>query len=128
MNTPNPRIPQQLAPRPFTHRQLTRRHVPATAKPYSAPEVLEREAGNYAELDPLLESVPGPVLLADVGPLDGPLRGLGGIEKVPAAGQYTVTAACVGASAATVAVGQENPGAPFRPMELALDRAVAAGA
>jgi hypothetical protein len=34
---------------------------------------------------------------------------------------YSVTAACVGASGAKVAVGQEHPGAPFRPMELALD-------
>ncbi|MDP9693823.1 UNVERIFIED_ORG: hypothetical protein J2X79_001375 [Arthrobacter globiformis] len=89
--------------------------------PYSDPKVLEQEARNYAELDRLLGALPEQVLLSDVGPLDGPLRGFGSTEKVPAAGQYTVTAACVGASGAKVSVGQEHPGAPFRPMELALD-------
>jgi hypothetical protein len=89
--------------------------------PYSDPKVLEHEARNYAELDRLLGALPEQVLLSDVGPLDGPLRGFGSAEKVPAAGQYTVTAACVGASGAKVSVGQEHPGAPFRPMELALD-------
>lgn len=97
--------------------------VPATGapKPYSNPQVLEQEAKNYAELDRILGASPEPVLLSDVGPLDGPLRGFGSTEEVPAAGQYTVTAACVGVSGAKVAVGQDHPGAPFRPMELALD-------
>jgi hypothetical protein len=97
--------------------------APATGapKPYSDPQVLAREAKNYAELDRLLGVLPEPVLLADMGPLDGPLRGFGSTEMVPATGQYTVTAACVGASGAKVSVGQEHPGAPFRPMELALD-------
>ena len=95
--------------------------VTGAPKPYSDLHVLEQEAKNYAELDRLLRTSPGPVLLSDVGPLDGPVRGFGKTEKVPAAGQYTVTAACVGASGATVFVGQEHPGAPFRPVELALD-------
>lgn len=95
--------------------------VTGPPKPYADPQVLEREVKNYAELDRLLRAVPGPVILSDVGPLDGPVRGFGKTEKVPAAGQYTVTAACVGASGAKVAVGQEHPGAPFRPVELALD-------
>lgn len=95
--------------------------VTGPPEPYADPQVLERTVKNYAELDRLLKAVPEPVLLSDVGPLDGPARGFGKTEKVPAAGQYTVTAACVGASGATVAVGQEHPGAPFRPMELALD-------
>ncbi|WP_354260467.1 hypothetical protein [Arthrobacter sp. OAP107] len=90
-------------------------------KPYSDRLVLEQEARNYAELDRLLAPLPEPVILYDVGPLDGPLRGFGSTEKVPASGQYTVNAACVGASGAKVAVGQEHPGAPFRPIELALD-------
>ncbi|MDQ0923766.1 hypothetical protein QF038_002274 [Pseudarthrobacter sp. W1I19] len=90
-------------------------------KPYSDPQVLEQEAVNYAQLDRLLAASPEPVLLSEVGPLDGPLRGFGNTGKVPAAGRYTVTAACVGASGAKVAVGQEHPGAPFRPLELALD-------
>jgi hypothetical protein len=95
--------------------------VPETTKPYRDQQVLEREARNYAELDRLLRATPEPVILYDVGPLDGPRRGFGSTEKVPAVGRYTVTAACVGASGAKVAVGQEHPGAPFRPMQLALD-------
>jgi hypothetical protein len=97
--------------------------APATAAPkaYSDPQVLEQEAKNYAELDRLLGAKTEPVLLSDVGPLDGPVRGFGKTEKVPAAGQYTVTAACVGAPGAKVFVGQEYPGATFRPAELALD-------
>ncbi|WP_309105892.1 hypothetical protein [Arthrobacter sp.] len=95
--------------------------VTGAPKPYRDPQVLEQEAKNYAHLERLLEDAPEPVLLSDVGPLDGPLRGFGETEKVPAAGRYTVTAACVGASEANVAVGQEHPGAPFRPMELALN-------
>ena len=90
-------------------------------KPYSDPQVLEHEARNYAELDRLLRAAPEPVILYDVGPLDGPLRGFGSTEEVPATGRYIVTAACFGAPGAKVAVGQEHPGAPFRPMELALD-------
>ncbi|VXC19208.1 conserved hypothetical protein [Arthrobacter sp. 9AX] len=97
--------------------------VPETAsvQVHSDPLVLEREAKNYAELDRLLETSPGPVLLSDKGPLDGPFRGFGKAANVPATGAYTVTAACVGASGATVAVGQEHPGEPFRPTELVLD-------
>jgi hypothetical protein len=93
----------------------------ASPKPHTDPQILEREVKNYAELDRLLEAVPGPVLLFEEGPLDGPARGFGTTAKVPASGLYTVTAACVGASGAKVAVGQEHPGAPFQPVELALD-------
>lgn len=94
--------------------------VPETTTPYSDPQVLEREARNYVELNRLLRAAPKRVILYDVGPLDGPRRGFGSTEKVPAVRRYTVTAACVGASGAKVAVGQEHPGAPFRPLELAL--------
>ena len=93
----------------------------ASLRPYSDPRVLEREAQNYAELDRLLKAASGPALLFEVGPLDGPLRGFGTTEKVPAAGKYSVTAACVGAPGAKVSVGQEHPGAPFLPEELSLD-------
>jgi hypothetical protein len=89
--------------------------------PYVDPLVLEREVQNYAELDRLFKAAPGPVLLSEEGPLDGPVRGFGAMAEVPAAGQYTVTSACVGASGATVSIGQEHPGAPFQPVELALD-------
>ena len=88
---------------------------------YVDPLVLEREVKNYGELDRLLKAVPGPAILFEEGPLDGPVRGFGAMEKVPAAGEYTVTAACVGATGARVSVGQEHPGAPFQPLELALD-------
>ena len=90
-------------------------------QPYSDLQILEREARNYGELYRLLRASAEPFLLFEVGPLDGPLRGFGATAKVPAAGLYTVTAACVGASGAKVAVGQEHPGARFRPRELALD-------
>ena len=93
---------------------------------YVDPLVLEREVKNYGELDRLLKAVPGPAILFEEGPLDGPVRGFGAMEKVPAAGEYTVTAACVGAPGAKVSVGQEHPGAPFQPLELALDCAGAA--
>jgi len=85
------------------------------------PMVLEREVKNYREVNRLLKAVPGPVLLFEEGPLDGPVRGFGTTAEVPAAGQYTVAAACAGASGAKVAIGQEHPGAPFQPIELTLD-------
>ena len=50
-----------------------------------------------------------------------PTSGTAPMEEVPAAGQYTGTAACVGETGAKVSVGQEHPGAPFQPLELALD-------
>jgi hypothetical protein len=111
------------APAPEQVQQPTVEPVPDTGarKPYSDSQVLEQEAVNYARLDRILGAMPEPVLLSEVGPLDGPLRGFGNTGKVPAAGRYTVTAACVGASGAKVSVGQEHPGAPFRPVELALD-------
>ncbi len=88
---------------------------------YIDPLVIEREVKNYREVDRLLKAVPGPVLLFEEGPLDGPVRGFGATAEVPASGKYTVTAACAGASGAKVAIGQEHPGSPFRPVELALD-------
>jgi hypothetical protein len=110
MNTRSPGTPKHLTPTPAAGQRT----------PYTDPRVLEREAKNFAELDRLLKARPGRVLLFEEGPLDGHLAGFGTTAKVPAAGLYTVTAACVGASGAKVAVGQEHPGAPFRPMELAL--------
>lgn len=97
--------------------------VPATAslQSYNHTEVLEQETENYVALYRLFSAAPGPVLLFEVGPLDGPARGFGNMAKVPADGRYTVTAACVGARDAKVSVGQEHPGAPFQPLELALD-------
>ncbi|WJH25109.1 hypothetical protein JCQ34_03120 [Pseudarthrobacter defluvii] len=104
-------------------------HTPQTESPRETrspvpsidPLVLEREVHNYRELDRLLKATPGPVLLFEEGPLDGPVRGFGTTAEVPVPGQYTFTAACVGASSARVAIGQEHPGAPFQPVELTLD-------
>ncbi|MDQ0664292.1 hypothetical protein QFZ35_002790 [Arthrobacter ulcerisalmonis] len=83
--------------------------------------VLERGVRNYQELDRLLKAVPGPVLLFQEGPLDGPARGFGMTEQVPAAGQYTVAAACVGAPNARIFVRQENPKVTLWPVELTVD-------
>jgi hypothetical protein len=116
-----PERAQTNAPNPVHTPTVAPGSVTGAPKPYSDPQVLEQEAKNYAQLDRLLGALPEQVLLSDVGPLDGPVRGFGKFEKVPASGQYTVTAACVGASVAKVFVGQEHPGAPFRPVELALD-------
>ena len=45
--------------------------------PHIDPVILEREVKNYAELDGLLGAAPGPVVLLEEGPLDGPVRGFG---------------------------------------------------
>jgi hypothetical protein len=118
---PDPGHAQTSAPEPVHPPPPDRTPAAGRPKPYTDPQVLEREAKNYAELDRLLNGVPGPVLLFEEGPLDGPLMGFGTTAKVPAAGPYTISAACVGASDAKVAVGQEHPGAPFRPLEVVLD-------
>ncbi|NUS35013.1 MAG: hypothetical protein HOQ04_00865 [Pseudarthrobacter sp.] len=99
----------------------TPRAVRGAEPTYTDPRILEREVGNYAELDRLLKAAPGRPLLFEEGPLDGPARGFGATAAVPAAGLYTVTADCVGADGARIAVGQEHPGAPFQPEVLALD-------
>jgi hypothetical protein len=118
---PEPERARTTDPEPVHAPPPDRTPAAGQLKPYADPQVLEREAKNYVELDRRLKAVPGPVLLFEEGPLDGPLRGFGATTKVPAAGLYTVTAACVGASGAKIAVGQEHPGAPFRPTELSLD-------
>ena len=97
---------------------------PAPSLPTSHPAdplVLEREVRNYGELDGILKAVPGRVLLFLEGPLDGPARGFGSTEQVESAGEYTVTAACVGAASATVFIRQENPTVTLWPVELTVD-------
>ena len=118
---PEPVHPPTTDPEPAHRPPPDPRPVAGPPKPHADPQLLEREVKNYAELNRLLKAGPGPVLLFEEGPLDGPVRGFGTTAKVPEAGLYTVTAACVGASGAKVSVGQEHPGAPFRPMGLALD-------
>lgn len=98
----------------------TSRMTASAARP-ADPLVLEREAGNYRDLDSLLMAAPGRVLLFQKGPLDGPGRGFGTTEEVPAAGTYTVTAACVGASNARIFIRQENPKVTLWPVELTVE-------
>lgn len=85
------------------------------------PQVLEREVRNYQDLDGLLKAVPGEVLLFQEGPLDGPARGFGTTEQVATAGEYTVTAGCVGAANAKIYIRQENPTVTLWPVELTVD-------
>ena len=116
-------------PDPATRTPAEARTTPASrpsgpteaAIPTPDPLVLEREVRNYQELDGLLKSVPGPVLLFQEGPLDGPARGFGTVERVPAAGRYTVTAACVGGPSARIFIRQENPKVTLWPVELTVD-------
>jgi len=85
------------------------------------PQVLDRGVRNYQDLEALLKAVPGPTLLFEQGPLDGPARGFGTTEQVSQAGPYTVTAACVGAANAKVFIRQENPKVTLWPVELTVD-------
>jgi hypothetical protein len=92
-----------------------------SAAPPADPLVLEREVRNYQDLDGLLKAVPGDVLLFQEGPLDGPARGFGTTEQVDAAGEYTVTAACIGAPNAKIFIRQENPTVTLWPVELTVN-------
>lgn len=65
---------------------------PGRTLPAKDPDVLAVEARNYAELDQRLANVPGPVLLADHGPADGPGVGFSKAATVMTAGPHTVTA------------------------------------
>ncbi|MEW1811219.1 hypothetical protein AB0284_10955 [Pseudarthrobacter phenanthrenivorans] len=85
------------------------------------PQVLGRGERNYQDLKDLLGAVPGPTLLREQGPLDGPERGFGGKEQVSEAGEYTVTAACIGAPNAKIFIRQENPTVTLWPVELTVD-------
>ena len=85
------------------------------------PEVLGRGVRNYQELGNLLEAAPGPTLLSEQGALDGPARGFGTKEQVSVAGQYMVTAACVGAANAKIFIRQENPKVLLWPVELTVE-------
>lgn len=69
---------------------------PAPSVPTKGPEILDAEAGNYAELEKRLAVARGSVLLDESGPADGPGVGFSNTGKVKTAGAYTVTAACVG--------------------------------
>lgn len=69
---------------------------PAPSAPTKAPEILDAEAGNYAELEKRLAVAQGSLLLDESGPADGPGVGFSKTGTVKTAGAYTVTATCVG--------------------------------
>lgn len=97
------------------------RRVTVSAAAPDDPSVPERGRRNYQDLNELLMSAPGPVLLFQEGPLDGPAKGFGTTEQVSVAGRYTVTAACVGAPNATIFIRQENPKVTLWPVEVTVD-------
>lgn len=93
--------------------------LPSSAS--TATDVLAAEMRNYAVLEWLLGEPTGPVILEDSGPLDGPGRGFGKGTNVEASGQFTVTAACVGASGARMFVTQQDSQTGSRFYEISVD-------
>ncbi|HSN37513.1 MAG TPA: hypothetical protein VLT34_14270 [Arthrobacter sp.] len=81
----------------------------APSLPSAGPEVLSVQSGNHAELAKRLGAAPGPLLLDDSGPADGPGVGFSKAATVKTAGTYTVTAACVGIPRALIYL--DHPGA-----------------
>ncbi|NUU31167.1 hypothetical protein HNO80_06130 [Arthrobacter sp. C9C5] len=84
----------------------SRRPAPTIAA--KDPDVLAVEARNYAELHQRLVKAPGTALLADSGPADGPGVGFSKAAAVLAAGQHTVTMACVGIPHAQIYLSQDT--------------------
>lgn len=77
------------------------------------PDVLAAQQRNEAELERLLAGPTGPVVLTDSGPADGNGVGFSKAGRVKTAGDYQVTAACVGVDAAQIYLSQdETPAAP----------------
>lgn len=83
---------------------------PAPSVPSKGPDILAAETRNYAELEQRLSAAPGPVLLADSGPADGPGVGFSKAATVMTAGPHTVTTACVGTPHAQIFLYQESIG------------------
>lgn len=78
-----------------------------------SPDVLAAQQRNEAALERLLAGPTGPVVLADSGPADGNGVGFQKAGRVKAAGDYQVTAACVGIDAAQFYLSQdETPAGP----------------
>jgi len=77
------------------------------------PDVLAAQQRNEAELERLLAGATGPVVLTDSGPADGNGVGFQKAGRVKTAGDYQVTAACVGVEAAQILILQdETPAGP----------------
>lgn len=83
-------------------------HWPAPTIAAKNPDVLAVEARNYAELERRLAKASGSALLADSGPADGPGVGFSKAAAVLAAGQHTVTLACVGIPHAQIYLSQDT--------------------
>ena len=83
------------------------------------PEVLAAQQRNEAELERLLAGATGPVVLTDSGPADGNGVGFQKAGRVRTAGDYQVTAACVGVDAAQVIIFQDQT--PSGPTSIVVD-------
>jgi hypothetical protein len=83
-------------------------------------EILDVEAGNYAELERLLGAAPGTIIFSDSGPINGPAAGFGKTATVMTVGFYTVTAACVGVPDARMVLNQD-PRTGVKPLELIVE-------
>lgn len=78
-----------------------------------SPDVLAAQQRNEAELERLLAGATGPVVLTDSGAADGNGVGFQKAARVKTAGDYQVTAACIGVDAAQILIFQdETPAAP----------------
>lgn len=89
-------------------RTASQSHAAAPSTATTDPDVLAVEARNYAELERRLAKAFGSVILADSGPADGPGVGFSKAAAVPAAGQHTVTMACVGIPHAQIYLSQDT--------------------
>lgn len=86
---------------------------PGRTIPAVAPDVLAAQQRNEAQLERLLAGATGPVVLTDSGPADGNGVGFQKSARVKTAGDYQVTAACIGVDAAQIYLSQdETPTAP----------------
>jgi hypothetical protein len=92
----------------------------APSVPTKGQEILDTEAGNYAELEERLAVAAGSVLLDESGPADGPGVGFSKTATVKTAGAYTVTASCVGIHDAQISLFQD-PGTGVELPALNLD-------
>ncbi|MDN3937718.1 hypothetical protein QWJ39_15535 [Arthrobacter sp. YD4] len=83
------------------------------------PDVLAAQQRNEAALEGLLAGATGPVVLADSGPADGNGVGFQKAGRVRTAGDYQVTAACVGVDASQVIIFQDQT--PTGPTSIVVD-------
>ena len=92
---------------------------PTRTIPAVAPDILAAQQRNEAEVERLLAGATGPVLLVDSGPADGNGVGFQKAGRVKTAGDYQVTAACIGTDAAHIVISQDET--PAGPTNIAFD-------